>query len=73
MSFECSECGYSNNEIQSAGRVEEKGVRITLSIENAEDLNRQVVKSDYTAVKLPVLDFEIPSQSQKGGRHHGII
>lgn len=66
MSFECSECGYSNNEIQSAGRVEEKGVRITLCVDSAEDLNRQVVKSDYTAVKLPVLDFEIPSQSQKG-------
>ncbi|CAH1408046.1 unnamed protein product [Nezara viridula] len=66
MSFDCSECGYNNNEIQSAGRVEEKGVRITLSVENAEDLNRQVVKSDYTATKLPILDFEIPSQSQKG-------
>lgn len=67
ISFDCADCGYSNNEIQSASRIEEKGIRITLSVENMEDLNRQVVKSDYTAIKLPVIDFEIPSQSQKGG------
>ncbi|XP_014287823.1 zinc finger protein ZPR1 [Halyomorpha halys] len=66
MSFECLECGYRNNEIQSAGKVEEKGVRITLSVEAPEDFNRQVVKSDYTSIKLPILDFEVPSQSQKG-------
>lgn len=66
MSFECAKCGFNNNEIQSAGKIEEKGVRVTLNVEKVEDLNRQVIKSDYASVKFPHLDFEIPSQSQKG-------
>jgi zinc finger protein len=27
MSFSCPTCGYSNNELQSAAKVEEKGVK----------------------------------------------
>lgn len=67
MSFDCTHCGYQNNEIQPGGKIEEKGVKIKLKVETAKDLNRNVVKSDYTAIKIPELDFEIPSQSQKGG------
>lgn len=68
MSFECEHCGCKNNEIQPGGKMEEKGVRITLTVQSEHDLNRQVVKSDYTSVKIVELDFEIPAQSQKGGR-----
>lgn len=67
FSFCCDECGYQNNEIQSGGAISEKGIRYTLSVEKDEDLNRKVVKSDYTSVTIPEIDFEIPSQSQKGG------
>lgn len=70
MSFDCEHCGYQNNEIQNAGKTEEKGVKITLTISSPADLNRQVVKSDYTSVQIPLLDFEIPAQSQKGGKYH---
>ncbi|XP_011503600.1 PREDICTED: zinc finger protein ZPR1 [Ceratosolen solmsi marchali] len=66
MSFECEHCNYQNNEIQSAGKIEEKGIKIKLSINSKSDINRQVVKSDYTSICIPHLDFEIPSQSQKG-------
>lgn len=66
MSFECEHCGYKNNEIQSGGQFEEKGVRIVLNVKSSVDLNRQVCKSDYTSIRIPELDFEIPSQSQKG-------
>ncbi|XP_072379003.1 zinc finger protein ZPR1 [Diabrotica undecimpunctata] len=66
MSFTCEHCGYQNNEIQSGAPVAEKGVRITLIVSTKRDLNRQVVKSDYTSVKLLELDFEIPAKSQKG-------
>ncbi|KAL6422699.1 hypothetical protein ACFW04_010738 [Cataglyphis niger] len=66
MSFECEHCGYQNNEIQSGGKIAEKGVKITLQVVTQQDLNRQVVKSDYTSVHIPHLDFEIPAQSQKG-------
>lgn len=66
MSFDCEHCGFQNNEIQNSGKIAEKGIRITLQIKTARDLNRQVVKSDYTCIKIPSLDFEIPSRSQKG-------
>ncbi len=68
MSFECEHCNYQNNEIQSGGKVEEKGIRITLKVENTDDLNRTLVKSDFTSIKIPELDFEIPPNSQKGGK-----
>lgn len=66
MSFECEHCGYRNNEIQSGGKTAEKGIKITLQVATSQDLNRQVVKSDYTSIRIPHLDFEIPAQSQKG-------
>lgn len=66
MSFSCEECGYQNNELQPGGAYAEKGVTWILRVEGPEDMNRQVVKSDYTCIKIPHLDFEIPAQSQKG-------
>lgn len=66
MSFSCDHCGYQNNEIQSSGQVAEKGIKITVKIKDHSDLNRQVVKSDYTSFKIVELDFEVPSKSQKG-------
>ncbi|XP_017755920.1 PREDICTED: zinc finger protein ZPR1 [Eufriesea mexicana] len=66
MSFDCEHCGFQNNEIQNSGKITEKGIRITVEVKSSRDLNRQVVKSDYTCVKIPSLDFEIPSRSQKG-------
>ncbi|KPJ17507.1 Zinc finger protein ZPR1 [Papilio machaon] len=66
MSFSCEACGYENNEIQPGGAFAELGVRWKLRVECQMDLNRQVVKSDYTGVRIPELDFEIPAQSQKG-------
>lgn len=66
MSFSCNECGYQNNELQSGGQVSARGIKLTLTVEEANDLNRQVVRSDYTSVKIVELDFEIPSKSQKG-------
>lgn len=68
MSFNCEHCGYENNEIQNVGKIEPKGIKINLKVASKADINRQVVKSDYTSVHLPHLEFEIPSQSQKGGK-----
>lgn len=67
MSFTCDHCGYQNNEIQSASIVPEEGVKVTLTVLTKDDLNRQLVKSDYTSIKIPEVNFEIPSKSQKGG------
>lgn len=66
MSFTCEHCGFENNEIKPGGEIEPKGCRITLQVKNTNDLNRRVVKSDFTSVRFEELDFEIPAQSQKG-------
>lgn len=66
MSFSCDECGFKNNEIQSGGEMAPKGIRIGVKINTVKDLNRRVVKSDYSSVRIEELDFDIPAQSQKG-------
>jgi len=66
MSFNCDHCGFSNNEIQSGGAVQEKGLRLTVTISTERDLSRQVVKSDYATLIIPELELEIPPKGQKG-------
>ena len=62
MSFECPHCHFKNSEIQPASEIQEKGSKYMLKIENAEDFNRQVVKSDSASCKFVELDIEIPQQ-----------
>ena len=66
MSFHCEIFGFSNNEIQSGGVIQEKGLKIKVIIENERDLSRQVVKSDFASVNIPELELEIPPKGQKG-------
>ena len=68
MSFQCDFCGYQNNEIQSGSQVQEQGVSYKVKIQTAEDLSRQIVKSDYATFTVPEIDLEIPPSSQKGGK-----
>lgn len=65
-SFNCDNCGWSNTEIQSAGRIQEKGVCYTMKVKTKQDLNREVVKADSATTRIPELDFEIPPFTQKG-------
>ncbi|XP_078062336.1 zinc finger protein ZPR1 isoform X1 [Mustelus asterias] len=65
-SFACENCGWVNNEIQSAGKIQEEGVQYKLLVSSKEDLNREVVKADCATTKIPELDFEIPPLTQKG-------
>jgi len=66
MSFNCDKCGFSNNEIQSGGAIQDKGLRLTVTIANERDLCRQVVKSDSASILVPSIDLEIPANTQKG-------
>ncbi|XP_059272623.1 zinc finger protein ZPR1 [Mustela nigripes] len=65
-SFSCEHCGWNNTEIQSAGRIQDQGVRYTLTVRAQEDMNREVVKTDSATTRILELDFEIPAFSQKG-------
>lgn len=66
MSFFCDECGYRNNEIQSGEEIQMQGIRLTLKVLESKDMNRRVVRSDFASVRFEEIDFEIPSQSQRG-------
>lgn len=66
MSFFCDECGYRNNEIQSGEEIQVQGLRLTLKVIESKDMNRRVVRSDFASVRFEEIDFEIPSQSQRG-------
>lgn len=66
MSFSCDHCGFENNEIQSGAEIQPKGMKLKLLVKNEKDLNRRIVKSDFSSVRIEELDFEIPPQSQKG-------
>lgn len=61
MSFSCDECNFKNNEIQSAGQIQQRGARYTFKVESEEDFQRQVVKTDYSVFKVEDIDLEIPA------------
>ena len=65
-SFQCPHCGLRNQEVQFGGSYGEHGVIQTLKVEKREDLNRQIVKSDFATLRIPEIDFEIPENTQKG-------
>eukprot|EP01113_Clastostelium_recurvatum_P030231 TRINITY_DN3663_c0_g1_i2.p1 TRINITY_DN3663_c0_g1~~TRINITY_DN3663_c0_g1_i2.p1 ORF type:complete len:502 (+),score=177.70 TRINITY_DN3663_c0_g1_i2:88-1593(+) len=66
MAFECPHCDFKSSEVQYGGQIGEKGVHYEINVTDARDLNRQVVKADTATVLIPSLEFEIPSQTQRG-------
>jgi len=61
MSFECPECHFKNSEIQSAGEIQQRGIRYKFKVDSNEDLQRQVVKSDTCVFRIEDIDLEIPA------------
>lgn len=61
MSFECPECHFRNAEIQSAGEIQQRGVKYTFRADSTDDLQRQIVKSDTCVVRVEEMDLEIPA------------
>ena len=73
MSFSCPDCGFQNNEIQSAGSIQERGVRSSLRVEREGDLQRQVVKSDTCVLRIEELDLEIPPGKGRYTNVEGVV
>ncbi|KAI6023732.1 ZPR1 zinc-finger domain-containing protein, partial [Pisolithus microcarpus] len=44
MSTNCEHCRYRDNEVKSGAAIFEKGKRITLKIEDCEDLSKDILK-----------------------------
>ncbi|KAI8350683.1 ZPR1 zinc-finger domain-containing protein [Mortierella sp. GBAus27b] len=67
MSTACDECGYKSNEVKAGGPVSEFGKRITLKIEDSEDMSRDILKSETCGLSIPEIDLELNSGTL-GGR-----
>jgi len=68
MATTCDLCGYRNSELKAGGEIPAKGKKITLRVQNAKDLTRDVIKSDSAGVKIPELELELA-----GGTLGGIV
>lgn len=67
MSTVCDHCGYRSNEVKTGGEVPEKGNKITLKVENATDLARDILKSESCALECPELSLSV-NPGTLGGR-----
>ena len=54
MSTNCERCGYRDNEVKSGSAISPQGKRITLKVEDREDLSRDILKVCHTH-RSPVL------------------
>ena len=67
MSTVCHHCGYRSNEVKTGGTVPSQGRRITLRVEDAEDLARDILKSESCAFSCPELKLSV-NPGTLGGR-----
>jgi zinc finger protein len=45
MSTNCEACGYRDNEVKSSGAISAQGKRITLKVQDSDDLSRDILKA----------------------------
>ncbi|EJD08535.1 zf-ZPR1-domain-containing protein [Fomitiporia mediterranea MF3/22] len=67
MSTNCDHCGYRDNEVKSGSAISDKGKRITLKVEDQEDLSRDILKSESCGLKIPEIDLVLQAGTL-GGR-----
>ncbi|CAE6491003.1 unnamed protein product [Rhizoctonia solani] len=67
MSTNCAACGYRDNEIKSGGAISDHGKRITLKVEDSEDLSRDILKSETCGLEIPEIDLVL-QPGTLGGR-----
>jgi zinc finger protein len=59
MSFNCESCGVHSVEVKTGGALSAKGRKITLKVDNLEDLGRDLYKSDSAYLCIPELELEL--------------
>lgn len=67
MSTVCEKCGYKSNEVKTGGAIPEKGRRIVLKVTDADDLKRDVLKSETCHLIIPELSLDL-TPGTLGGR-----
>jgi len=66
MSFTCEKCGARSSEVKTGGGVSDKGKKMTMYVENEEDMNRDIFKSETAEVTINELGLTI-TQGSLGG------
>ncbi|XP_076927077.1 uncharacterized protein LOC143590505 [Bidens hawaiensis] len=66
MASTCDACGYRNSELKPGGAIPAKGKKVYVSVKNASDLSRDVIKSDTASVIIPEIDLELTSGTLGG-------
>ena len=59
-SFSCEHCGFKNTSVKSAGEIQEKGTKYTFRIENENDFQRQIVRTDSAVFRIENIELEAP-------------
>ncbi|KAJ5097971.1 zinc finger protein ZPR1 [Penicillium argentinense] len=72
-SFECPHCYFKDNSIKAAGQIQEQGAKYTLQVENLEDMQRQVVRSDLSSFSVDTLGIESPKSEGQLTNVEGVI
>ncbi|KAJ5785322.1 nucleolar zinc-finger protein [Penicillium pulvis] len=72
-SFECEHCHFKDNSVKSAGQIQEQGCKYTLNVENEDDLQRQVIRSDVSIFKVESLGIEMPKGESQLTNVEGVI
>lgn len=68
MSTNCDRCGYRDNEVKSGAAISTQGKRITLKVEDREDLSRDILKVRAFQNLSPCLHFlKVFPQSESCG------
>ena len=63
----CDMCGYKTTDVKTGGEIPEKGKRIWLHAKDAEDLARDILKSETCVLKIPECRVEV-TPGTMGGR-----
>lgn len=67
MSTNCDACGYRDNEVKSGGAISPEGRKLTLKVQDSEDLSRDILKSETAGFEIPEIELKL-SPGTLGGR-----
>ncbi|KAJ2711890.1 nucleolar zinc-finger protein [Coemansia spiralis] len=67
MSTTCESCGYKSNEVKCGGAIHSRGRRVALTLEDKDDLSRDILKSETSSFKIPELELDMLAGTM-GGR-----
>ncbi|KAJ3159994.1 hypothetical protein HDU86_001259 [Geranomyces michiganensis] len=59
--LDCGNCGTKSETYKSGHRVEEKGQKVTLTVEKKADLSRRLLKGENCTIEIPSIGLEIPA------------